>query len=208
MSLLGARKKTDTNRRSRPSKRIASEIRKLTCGQVMLAAHEVDEMDSIAPVRGIGGESMVTERVVSQLLTELDGIQSLQGVVVIGATNRADMLDTALLRPGRIDKLIFVALPDKEARQKILEIHVTDKPIAKDIDVITDEAIIKEDKPVGYVTSGGFAHYVKKSIAFGYLPTKLSNKNTKLEIEINGQNYSAIVIDKPLYDPSGTKMRL
>lgn len=95
-----------------------------------------DEMDSIAPVRGIGGESMVTERVVSQLLTELDGIQSLQGVVVIGATNRADMLDTALLRPGRIDKLIFVALPDKEARQKILEIHVTDKPIAKDIDVI------------------------------------------------------------------------
>ena len=95
-----------------------------------------DEMDSIAPIRGIGGESMVTERVVSQLLTELDGIQSLQGVVVIGATNRADMLDTALLRPGRIDKLIFVALPDKEARQKILEIHVTDKPIAKDIDVI------------------------------------------------------------------------
>ncbi|MBE43829.1 MAG: AAA family ATPase [Thaumarchaeota archaeon] len=95
-----------------------------------------DEMDSIAPVRGIGGESMVTERVVSQLLTELDGIQSLQGVVVIGATNRADMLDTALLRPGRIDKLIFVALPDKEARQKILEIHVTDKPIAKDIDIV------------------------------------------------------------------------
>ncbi|NMJ86311.1 MAG: AAA family ATPase [Thaumarchaeota archaeon] len=95
-----------------------------------------DEMDSIAPVRGIGGESMVTERVVSQLLTELDGIQSLQGVVVIGATNRADMLDTALLRPGRFDKLVFVTLPDKEARRKILEIHVTDKPIAGDIDIV------------------------------------------------------------------------
>jgi transitional endoplasmic reticulum ATPase len=94
-----------------------------------------DEIDSIAPVRGIGGESMVTERVVSQLLTELDGIQSLQGVVVLAATNRADMLDTALLRPGRFDKLVFVPMPDKDARQKILEIHAKDKPLARDVDL-------------------------------------------------------------------------
>ena len=67
---------------------------------------------------------------------------------------------------------------------------------------------MKDGKCVGYVTSGGFAHYVKKSIALGYLPINLSKKDTKLEIEINGHNYSAIVIDKPLYDPSGTKMRL
>ena len=96
-------------------------------------------------------------------------------------------------------------LEKQKGPEKKLSVMIVD---TKDIDVITDEAIIKEDKPVGYVTSGGFAHYVKKSIAFGYLPTKLSNKNTKLEIEINGQNYSAIVIDKPLYDPSGSKMRL
>lgn len=94
-----------------------------------------DEIDSVAPIRGIGGESMVTERVVSQLLTELDGIQSLQGVVVLAATNRADMLDTALLRPGRFDKLVFVPMPDKDARLKILEISAKDKPLARDVDL-------------------------------------------------------------------------
>ncbi len=92
-----------------------------------------DEIDSIAPVRGIGGDSMVTERVVSQLLTEMDGIQSLQGVVVLAATNRIDMVDPALLRPGRFDKLIYVGMPDKYARQKILEIHTKNKPLAEDV---------------------------------------------------------------------------
>ncbi len=94
-----------------------------------------DEIDSIAPVRGIGGDSMVTERVVSQLLTELDGIQSLTGVVVLAATNRLDMLDTALLRPGRFDKLVYVPMPDKDARLKIVEIHCVDKPLASDVDL-------------------------------------------------------------------------
>ena len=77
----------------------------------------------------------------------------------------------------------------------------------KDVDVINDEAIMKNNKCVGYVTSGGYAHYVEKSIAFGYLPVELTKKNTKLEIEINGQFYSAYVIAEPLYDPSGLKMR-
>ena len=94
-----------------------------------------DEIDSIAPVRGMGGDSMVTERVVSQLLTELDGIQSLSGVVVLAATNRADIIDTALLRPGRFDKILLVPLPDKSARQKILEIHSKDKPLGTDVDL-------------------------------------------------------------------------
>ncbi|HVD20751.1 MAG TPA: AAA family ATPase, partial [Nitrososphaera sp.] len=93
-----------------------------------------DEIDSIAPTRGMGGDSMVTERVVSQLLTELDGIQTLSGVVVIAATNRADMIDPALLRPGRFDKIVFVPMPDKAARQRILEIHANDKPMGPDID--------------------------------------------------------------------------
>ncbi len=92
-----------------------------------------DEVDSIAPIRGMGGDSMVTERVVSQLLTEMDGIQSLQGVVVLAATNRVDMVDPALLRPGRFDKLIYVGMPDKYARQKILEIHTKNKPLAEDV---------------------------------------------------------------------------
>ncbi|MGI0086707.1 MAG: CDC48 family AAA ATPase [Nitrosotalea sp.] len=91
-----------------------------------------DEIDSIAPVRGIGGETAVTERVVSQLLTELDGIESLRGVVVLAATNRADMIDTALLRPGRFDKIILVPLPDKDGRKKILEINAKDIPVVRE----------------------------------------------------------------------------
>ncbi|HEU5220545.1 MAG TPA: CDC48 family AAA ATPase [Candidatus Nitrosotalea sp.] len=91
-----------------------------------------DEIDSIAPIRGVGGETAVTERVVSQLLTELDGIESLHGVVVLAATNRADMIDTALLRPGRFDKIILVPLPDKEGRKKILEINTKEIPVVRE----------------------------------------------------------------------------
>ena len=94
-----------------------------------------DEIDALAPIRGVGGDSMVTERVVSQLLTELDGVRSLTGVVVVAATNRIDMVDTALLRPGRFDKLLFIPMPDRESRKKILEIHATGKPLAKDVNL-------------------------------------------------------------------------
>ena len=76
-----------------------------------------DEIDSIAPIRGAGGETAVTERVVSQLLTELDGMENMHGVVVLAATNRADMIDPALLRPGRFDKIISIPLPDKDSRK-------------------------------------------------------------------------------------------
>jgi transitional endoplasmic reticulum ATPase len=88
-----------------------------------------DEIDSIAPIRGAGGETAVTERVVSQLLTELDGMENLHGVVVLAATNRADMIDPALLRPGRFDKIIQIPLPDKESRKSILKINSRNIPI-------------------------------------------------------------------------------
>jgi len=94
-----------------------------------------DEVDAVAPTRGMGGDSMVTERVVSQLLTELDGIQSLHGVVVLAATNRIDIVDPALLRAGRFDKVVSIPMPDKEARREILKIHMKGKPITKDVDV-------------------------------------------------------------------------
>ena len=87
-----------------------------------------DEIDSIAPVRGAGGETAVTERVVSQLLTELDGMENMHGVVVLAATNRADMIDPALLRPGRFDKIIQIPLPDKESRKSIIMINATKIP--------------------------------------------------------------------------------
>ena len=94
-----------------------------------------DEIDSVAPTRGMGGGSMVTERVVSQLLTELDGIQALQGVVVLAATNRIDMIDPALLRAGRFDKIISTPLPDKKAREETLRIHIKGKPISMEVEV-------------------------------------------------------------------------
>jgi len=94
-----------------------------------------DELDALAPVRGMGGDSMVTERVVSQLLTELDGIQSLQGVVVLAATNRIELIDPALLRAGRFDKLIQIPMPDKGTRKEVLKIHLKGIPTAKDVDV-------------------------------------------------------------------------
>jgi transitional endoplasmic reticulum ATPase len=95
-----------------------------------------DEIDSIAPVRGGGyGDSHVTERVISQLLTEMDGLEELRGVVVIAATNRPDIIDPALLRPGRFDKLLYVPPPDIKARKEILKIHLKKKPLAEDVDI-------------------------------------------------------------------------
>ncbi|MEM2914977.1 MAG: CDC48 family AAA ATPase [Candidatus Bathyarchaeia archaeon] len=95
-----------------------------------------DEIDSIAPIRGGGyGDSHVTERVISQFLTEMDGLEELRGVVVIAATNRPDIIDPALLRPGRFDKLLYVPLPDFEARKEILKIHLNKKPLAEDINI-------------------------------------------------------------------------
>ena len=96
----------------------------------------LDEVDAIAPMRGMSiGDSMVTERVVSQLLTEMSGIENLEGVVVIGATNRPDILDPALLRPGRLDRLIYVPPPDFMSRLEILKIHTRNMPLAEDVDL-------------------------------------------------------------------------
>ena len=95
----------------------------------------MDELDSVVPVRGTGGDSNVTERVVSQMLTEMDGLEPMNDVVVIAATNRPDMIDPALLRPGRFDKSIFVGPPDKESRRSIFGIHTRGKPLDADVDL-------------------------------------------------------------------------
>ncbi len=96
----------------------------------------LDEIDSIAPSRGgMSSDSHVTERVISQILTELDGLEALNDVMVIAATNRPDIIDAALLRPGRFDRLIQIDLPDEEARKEILKIHTSKKPLAEDVDI-------------------------------------------------------------------------
>jgi len=93
-----------------------------------------DEFDSLVPKRGMGfGDSGVTERVISQLLTEMDGIMRLEDVVVIAATNRPDIIDPAVLRPGRFDRLIFVPAPDEKGRLEIFKIYTKNMPLAKDV---------------------------------------------------------------------------
>jgi len=97
-----------------------------------------DEIDAIAPARGaLGSDSHVTERVISQLLTELDGLEVLTNVIIIGATNRPDIIDAALLRPGRFDRLLYVPPPSKESRIQIFKIHTSKKPLADDVDIVS-----------------------------------------------------------------------
>lgn len=109
----------------------------------------IDEIDSLAPARGRGGagEPQVTERVVNTILAELDGLEELQSVVLIGATNRPTLLDPALLRPGRFDELIYVTVPDKGGRRRILGIHTSKMPLAKDVDL--DEVAEKTERYTG-----------------------------------------------------------
>ena len=95
-----------------------------------------DEMDSIAPARGGGtSDSHVTERVISQILSEMDGLEALHNVVVVAATNRPDIIDPALLRPGRFDRMVEIGMPDQEARLEILKIHTKNRPLAGDVDL-------------------------------------------------------------------------
>jgi transitional endoplasmic reticulum ATPase len=95
-----------------------------------------DEMDAITPARGGSfGDSHVTERVISQFLTELDGLEILTNVVVIGATNRPDIIDPALLRPGRFDRILYVPPPDRDSRLQIIKIHTKKKHLAEDVDI-------------------------------------------------------------------------
>jgi transitional endoplasmic reticulum ATPase len=96
----------------------------------------IDELDSLVPARGGGmGEPQVTERVVNTILAEMDGLEELNNVVLIGATNRPNLIDPALLRPGRFDELIFVGVPDVAGRLRILTIHTSAMPLAKDVDL-------------------------------------------------------------------------
>ena len=89
----------------------------------------LDELDALAPTRGTGGDNNVSDRLVDQLLTSMDGLENMEGVITIGATNRPEIIDQALLRPGRFDRMILVGEPDEDARKKILEIHTKSVPL-------------------------------------------------------------------------------
>ena len=103
-----------------------------------------DEIDSLAPRRGISEDAHVTERVVNQILTELDGLEELHDVVIIAATNRPDMVDPALLRPGRFDRIILTPVPDKATRKRIFEVHTKKMPLVNE-KIAKEEKLKKED---------------------------------------------------------------
>jgi transitional endoplasmic reticulum ATPase len=109
----------------------------------------LDEIDSLAPARtgGAGGGSQVTDRVVNTLLAEMDGLEEMQSVVVIGATNRPTFMDPALLRPGRFDELVYVTVPDAGGRRRILSIHTAKMPLASDVDL--DDIAARTDRFTG-----------------------------------------------------------
>jgi transitional endoplasmic reticulum ATPase len=133
-----------------------------------------DEFDSLVPRRGMGfADSGVTERVISQLLTEMDGITTLKDVVVIAATNRPDIIDRAVLRPGRFDRLIYVPEPDESARMEIFKIYTKEMPLETDVDLDT---LAKQSK--GY--SGADIQALCREAALNALRRNISSKVVEL----------------------------
>jgi transitional endoplasmic reticulum ATPase len=137
-----------------------------------------DEIDAIAPRRG-GAEdtSHVTERVISQMLTELDGLEDLKGVVVIAATNRPDIIDEALLRPGRFDRMLEVPPPDKDARKQIFKIHTGKKPL--DADVNLERLVDMTEGMTGAEIAG-----ITNAAAMTAIKDHVAMKGTKLAISM------------------------
>jgi transitional endoplasmic reticulum ATPase len=137
-----------------------------------------DEIDSVAPKRGGSeGDSNVTERVISQMLTELDGLEDLKGVVVIAATNRPDIIDEALLRPGRFDRILEVPTPDKDARKQIFQIHTKKKPLYSDVDI--DKLVERTDGMTGAEIAA-----IVNAAAMTAIKEHVNRKGTKLKISM------------------------
>jgi len=145
-----------------------------------------DELDSIAPLRGTGSDAKVTERVISQILTEMDGLEELHNVTVIGATNRPDLIDPALLRPGRFSRHILISPPDEAGRRAIFKIHLKDKPVTADIDI--DRLAAKTSEYTGADIANAVSEAVM--LAIRELVGKAGGKELK-EKEIKGYKLEA-----------------
>ncbi len=154
-----------------------------------------DEIDSIVPKRSGGDTTHVTERVISQFLTEMDGIEELKGVVVLGATNRLDILDPAIIRPGRFDLLLELPIPDKKTRLEIFKIHTEGKPLHKDVDL--NELADKTDKFTGADI---------ESIARGAAILAIRELIDKEKGKITKKTLDAFTIKKRLFDEAITKL--
>jgi transitional endoplasmic reticulum ATPase len=159
-----------------------------------------DELDAIAPRRGgAEGDSHVTERVISQMLTELDGLEDLKAVVVIGATNRPDIIDEALLRPGRFDRILEVPVPDTDARRQIFQVHTRRKPL--DTDVNLDKLVEMTDGMTGADVAA-----VVNAAAMTAIKEQVSTKNGTKKLKISMKHFES-ALEKIKAGSSRTKMR-
>ena len=145
----------------------------------------MDEIDSITPQRGTGSDSNVTERVISQMLTEMDGLEALNNVVVIAATNRPDIMDPALLRPGRFDKSIFIGPPDKESREKIFKIHTANKPLDEDVDIgaLAERTEGCTGADISAICNEAVMNAVRKLVKSGTVPEDEELKNCRIHMD-------------------------
>jgi len=145
----------------------------------------MDEIDSITPERGTGSDGNVTERVISQMLTELDGLESLNDVVVIAATNRPDIMDPALLRPGRFDKSIYIGPPDHESRVLIFGIHTKEKPLADDVDIngLADKTEGCTGADISAICNEAVMTAVRRIVKPGKIPDDEEITNCKVEMK-------------------------
>ncbi len=175
-----------------------------------------DEIDSLAPRRSASSDSHVTERVVNQLLTEIDGLEALHDIVIIGATNRPDMLDTALLRPGRFDRIILTPVPDKKSRVDIFKLHTKTMPlqnvdldelaeqtegyVGADIEAVCREAAIlalRENMAATEVNSKHFEQALKKVRAS--VTKEIEKEYEKLQDHFRAARAKAMKEEKPVY---------
>jgi transitional endoplasmic reticulum ATPase len=146
-----------------------------------------DEIDAIAPTRGsLGSDSHVTERVISQLLTELDGLEVLSNVIIIAATNRPDIIDPALLRPGRFDRLLYIPPPDKEARIQIFNIHTSKKPLAEDvtIDILANQTEGYTGADIAALSSAAVMLALREHIEKYKDPKKAESAKNELKVHM------------------------
>ncbi len=155
-----------------------------------------DEIDALIPTRSGMDSSHVSENVVSQILTEIDGLEELNDVLIIGATNRLDMIDTALLRPGRFDRIIEVPKPDAKGRRHIFEIHTKKKPLESGVDLAK-----VVDMTNGY--SGAEIAAVCDRAAFSALKRYINEKKSIKEIKIT-QNDLVEAVRKVRVAPTAT----
>ena len=149
-----------------------------------------DELDSIAQIRSeTDSDSHVGERVLSQLLTELDGIEELKDIVVIGATNRLDMIDQALIRPGRFDKLIEVPLPGNIEREKIFEIYLKNKPISNDVNIhqLSEMSEGLNGAFISTICSVATVDAIKDFVSI--YPSKALSETNKNKLKLNMKNF-------------------